>query len=67
MTVAEEDDGYMCYLQPIASVEDIKNGYFKKVELYQGVNNVYYSNIYFTVSYSGLVIQYAKELINKYF
>jgi len=67
MTVAEEDDGYMCYLQPIASVEDIKNGYFKKVESYQGVNNVYYSNIYFTISYSGLVIQYAKELINKYF
>lgn len=67
MTVTEEDDGYLCYLQPIVSVEDIKNGYFEKMESYQGINNVYYSNIYFTISYSGLVVQYARELVNKYF
>jgi len=67
LEIVEEDQGYFCYLQPIISVEDIQNGFYDKMESFQGKNNIYYSNIFFTMSYSGIVMQYAKELVDEYF
>jgi hypothetical protein len=67
LEIVEEDIGYFCYLQPVISVTDVKNGFYDKIESYQGTNNIYYSNIFFTMSYSGLVMQYAREMIDEYF
>jgi len=65
--IIEQDKGYFCFLQPIVSVKDIEEGFFDKLEAFQGKNNIYYSNIFFTTSYSGLVMQYAREMIATHF
>jgi len=62
-----EDEGYVCYIQPVISPDDVSDGFYDKMEAYQGLNNLYFSNVYFTFSYTGLVMQYAKELVERFF
>lgn len=53
---------YYCAIQPVATPKLLASGFYDRLESYQGVNGFYYANMYFSFSFSGIMVQYAKEV-----
>lgn len=55
---------YWCPLQPNVNQDQYRAGFYDVLEDHQAVGGLYYCNIFTYFNYSGLVTQYATQLIN---